>query len=62
MILFLLTFVFMVIVIAGMAIGVLLGRESIKGTCGGMGNGSCLCIKKCEKKRKLELLSYDNTN
>ncbi len=55
MTLFLITFIIMVMVIAGMAIGVIFGRESLKGTCGGMGNGECLCINKCEKKRKLEL-------
>jgi len=49
---FLITFAVMLVVIAIMAIGVLFGRNAIKGSCGGTGN--CICTKKCEKRLKLE--------
>lgn len=49
---FLATFVVMIVVIAIMAIGVILGRHAIKGSCGGTGN--CVCEEKCEKRKKLD--------
>lgn len=49
---FLATFVFMLIVIAIMAVGVIFGRNAIKGSCGGTGN--CVCKEKCDKRKKLE--------
>lgn len=49
---FLATFLFMLIVIAVMAIGVIFGRHAIKGSCGGTGN--CVCEEKCDKRKKLE--------
>lgn len=51
---FLVTFAFMLIVVAIMAIGVIFGRRAIKGSCGGTGNSSCVCVKKCDKKKKME--------
>jgi uncharacterized protein len=45
----------MIAVIAVMAVGVIFGRSSIKGSCGGAGGGNCICIKKCEKRRRLEM-------
>ncbi|MGZ8161316.1 MAG: (Na+)-NQR maturation NqrM [Methylobacter sp.] len=51
---FLVTFVFMLIVIMIMAIGVIFGRRAIKGSCGGINNGNCVCIKKCDKRKKME--------
>ena len=51
---FLITFVVMTIVVTIMAIGVIFGRPSIKGSCGGANNGECVCRTKCEKRRKLE--------
>ncbi|MCK9606789.1 MAG: (Na+)-NQR maturation NqrM [Methylomonas sp.] len=49
---FLATFLFMLVVIAVMAVGVIFGRHAIKGSCGGTGN--CLCEEKCDKRKKLE--------
>lgn len=34
------SFVVLALIIAGMAIGVIMGRAPIKGTCGGLNNGS----------------------
>ncbi len=53
MTLFFLTLLLMLIVVAVMAVGVAFGRDSIKGSCGGMNNGNCVCIRKCAKKRQL---------
>jgi hypothetical protein len=49
----LLSFVIIVLAIAGMAIGVLTGREPIKGSCGGLNGGRCeLCSGRCRKNRE----------
>lgn len=49
---FLATFLFMLVVIAIMAVGVIFGRNAIKGSCGGTGN--CVCEEKCDKRKKFE--------
>lgn len=54
MVYFLATFGFMLIVVVIMAIGVIFGRNAIKGSCGGTGNGECVCVEKCDKKKKRE--------
>jgi hypothetical protein len=55
MTLFLITFGIIAAVIALMSVGVMFGRDAIKGTCGGVNNGGeCICTQKCEKRRKLE--------
>ena len=52
---FLVTFVLMLIVIAIMAIGVIFGRRAIKGSCGGgMDKAECVCVEKCDKRKKME--------
>ncbi len=56
---FLATFVFMLVVIAIMAIGVIFGRRAIKGSCGGANNGNCVCVKKCDKRKTLEAQAED---
>lgn len=53
MTLFLITFAIMLIVVAIMAVGVIFGRDAIKGSCGGTGN-DCVCLEKCPKRKKLE--------
>jgi hypothetical protein len=53
--LFLVTFVIMALALLGMAVGVILGRGPIKGSCGGLNNiqgMECFCSKPCEKKRR----------
>jgi hypothetical protein len=49
----LLAFVVMLVVIAGMAIGVMNGRAPISGSCGGVGSGGCeLCSGSGKCKRE----------
>ncbi|HEY8035416.1 MAG TPA: (Na+)-NQR maturation NqrM [Methylobacter sp.] len=58
---FLVTFVFMAVVIAIMAIGVIFGRRAIKGSCGGAANsGDCVCVEKCDKRKKMEAEAHLN--
>ncbi|MCX7084480.1 MAG: (Na+)-NQR maturation NqrM [Methylococcales bacterium] len=52
---FLVTFVVMLIVVFIMAIGVMFGRRAIKGSCGGgMNKAECVCVEKCDKRKKLD--------
>ncbi len=50
------SFVIMLLVIAGMSIGVMNGRKAISGSCGGLnGSGGCeLCSGKGECRNKRE--------
>lgn len=52
MIYFLVTFAFMILVIVVMAVGVIFGRNAIKGSCGGAGAADCICVEKCDKRKK----------
>ncbi|MDF9393779.1 MULTISPECIES: DUF539 domain-containing protein [Methylococcus] len=54
MTLFLITFAIIGFVILMMSVGVIFGRPAIKGTCGGLNGGDCICTQKCEKRLKLE--------
>jgi hypothetical protein len=50
---FLLSFVLLLLVIAGMSIGVLNGRKAISGSCGGLNSGGCeLCSGNCHDNAK----------
>lgn len=51
---FLVTFVIMLVVVGIMAIGVMFGRRAIKGSCGGLNTGQCVCVEKCDKRKKME--------
>ncbi|HNP64774.1 MAG TPA: hypothetical protein PKH39_12630 [Woeseiaceae bacterium] len=47
----LLSFVVILAVVGAMGIGVLAGRQPIKGSCGGLGGGPCeLCSGKCPNR------------
>lgn len=53
------TFVILVLVVAGMAVGVMFGRQPIKGSCGGLNNaGESTCTvcggnpTKCEESAR----------
>jgi len=54
MTLFLISFAVIATVIFIMAIGVMFGRQAIKGSCGGANNGACICTEKCDKRRNRE--------
>ncbi len=52
-----LVFVIFLLVVLGMSIGVLMGRDKLKGSCGGVGaipglKSDCACEKPCDKKAK----------
>ena len=60
---FLVTFVLMLVVIVIMAVGVIFGRRAIKGSCGGgMSKAECVCIEKCDKRKKLDALAQANNS
>ena len=47
----LLSFIVILLVIAGMSVGVMNGRRAISGSCGGISNGRCaLCGGECKKE------------
>jgi hypothetical protein len=53
-----LSFVVILLVIAGMSVGVMNGRRAISGSCGGINGGKCeLCSGSCKDKDREE-----NTN
>jgi hypothetical protein len=49
---FLISFVLLLLVIAGMSVGVMNGRKPISGSCGGLNGGNCeLCSGSCRKRK-----------
>ena len=53
---FIVTFIVMALVMLGMAVGVMMGRRELKGSCGGIGNvngAECPCggPQNCESKK-----------
>ncbi len=63
---FIATFIIMLVAVAAMAIGVILGGRRISGSCGGLNNlegleSACeICTKPCEKRRKALELKKQN--
>ncbi|MEE9397172.1 MAG: (Na+)-NQR maturation NqrM [Methylococcales bacterium] len=55
MTIFIISFIVMIVIMAGMAVGVIFGRKAIKGSCGGANNGNCVCTEKCDKRKKMEV-------
>ena len=61
--LFLITFVVMLLVVAGMAVGVMNGRKAISGSCGGLNaGGKCaFCtgeVSKCKNKNGEQTVEF----
>lgn len=54
MTLFLISFAVIATVIFIMAVGVMLGRQAIRGSCGGANGADCVCTEKCDKRKRLE--------
>jgi hypothetical protein len=54
--LFLISFLIIAIVFTIMAVGVIFGKITLKGSCGGLNNSECLCSQskqeQCETRRK----------
>lgn len=49
------SFIVILLVIAGMSIGVINGRKAISGSCGGLSGGRCeLCSGNCANKSQKE--------
>jgi len=49
--LYLASFLIIVVAIAGMAIGVMFGRPAIKGSCGGVAGACPHCTVKCRRRQ-----------
>lgn len=53
---FLLTFVILLLVVVGMAVGFLVQRKTLAGSCGGLGamgiEKACDCDNPCEKRQQ----------
>ena len=66
--LFLITFAVLLIVALAMAVGVIMGRGAIKGSCGGISNidgldSACeFCSEPCEKRKQLLAVRENLTN
>jgi hypothetical protein len=53
--LFLISFLIIAIVFAIMAVGVIFGKITLKGSCGGVSSGECICSQaeqeKCDRRK-----------
>jgi hypothetical protein len=49
--LYLASFIIIVLAIAGMAVGVMFGRPAIKGSCGGIAGECAHCTVKCRRRQ-----------
>ena len=59
----LLSFILIALAIAAMSIGVMAGREPIKGSCGGLNAGGCaLCSGTCRKRKDTKTTEADDTS
>ncbi len=47
--------------ILAMSVGVLLGREPIRGSCGGIMGGCGACTRRCDKKHADSSLAVEET-
>lgn len=56
----LITFGVMLTVVALMSVGVMFGRKAIKGSCGGLNSSNCVCVEKCDKRKKIEAEALAN--
>ena len=57
----LLSFIIMLLVIAGMSVGVMNGRKAISGSCGGLNGGGCeLCTGKGQCRNKDKTAQAEN--
>ena len=65
---FVITFVILLIVVVAMAVGVIFGRDAIKGSCGGINNidgldSACdFCSEPCEKRKQILAVRETLTN
>lgn len=53
---FIIAFIIITVAVAGMSIGVLMGRKPISGSCGGLNKIKgleCACSEPCEEKRRV---------
>jgi hypothetical protein len=48
--LYLMSFIVIVLAVAGMAVGVILGRPAIKGSCGGIAGKCRHCTVECRRR------------
>jgi uncharacterized protein len=50
-VLYLVSFVIIVLAVTGMAVGVIFGRPAIKGSCGGIAGECPHCTRECRRRK-----------